>query len=1029
MVADLEMAQQETIARASSAFRSVPQRQLKSRLLVPTLLYSGNRVERSTDRWVSNMPADIPPRSGRQLVWTTSVDVKGLKRDGYTVWKYGDLRAEFITPARSVTEERNSLNNAAAPLLELLSRSQRLAVIGVPAQTLGDLTDIYGYLVEPAFRRNLTLLIQADRELETLEADELIDPRMRYPADYERLKYLARRFLVKQCDGLPPLTPIESWLLQAMRNESLTPQAQFGIGRYRADFAFPSHRLIVEADGRDWHDAQRDAARDVHLEQLGWSTIRFTGSEIYRDPPGVARQVAQALAARDVVVDYTPVEDGSRPWWVRLLDRLFHRGGPSVREDAPPPWGPPRPMPMWKANLDADQRRAVDAHEGVVQVIAPAGSGKTTVMISRVQELLSRGVPANRILCTTFNKAARDELDDRLKQVGVSGVDVRSFHALGRHILDVEQLLRSDIRTFIYGQWRFIARKAMEAIGQGVWLDAPVAADLISDYKLAKMWTPAEARARATTPEQQTAAEIYTLYEDELAQSDQNDFDDLILNAVTLLREDVDARRRWQARWDSILVDEYQDIEPAQELLIRLLAAPHDAIFAVGDEDQCIYSWRRASVERIVMLDVDYPGLERIVLGTSYRCPAVIVEAAKSLIENNLRRFPKQISHATTNPTAGEIICHETNDVSAGAKHVAALLNEHLDQPNGVVVLTRTTRLLQAVAQACAEEGIPFRAPERARRPMDSAATLLAYLRLAAMPGRATPDDVAKSCRVPNRYLPNGAEKHVAARLRAGDSFAAAVSSLNLAQAWRIDALEVWATLCADLSECDDGQEAIRLLRSGGGLDEHYASVEQMSPHDQVELDTLSALEDDASGLSVPAFVTLMEQREQLIGADNDPDGIELNTIHAAKGREWDTVIVFGVDDKQLPHLRAVVDAETDDDLRDALEDERRLLYVAITRTRQTLHVVTTGDPSPFLKEAGILGATATLPTLPSLAAIKAKNAQTADGNTPAPAAPAKITAKVIMAKYASTCEICQHPITPGTPIKKSAGNWVHASC
>lgn len=92
-----------------------------------------------------------------------------------------------------------------------------------------------------------------------------------------------------------------------------------------------------------------------------------------------------------------------------------------------------------------------------MQVIAPAGSGKTTVMISRVQELLSRGVPANRILCTTFNRAARDELDDRLKQVAATGVDVRRFHALGRHILNEEGLLRNDIGAFSYGQWRFMA--------------------------------------------------------------------------------------------------------------------------------------------------------------------------------------------------------------------------------------------------------------------------------------------------------------------------------------------------------------------------------------------------------------------------------------------------------------------------------------------------------------------------------------------------------------------------------------------
>jgi DNA helicase-2/ATP-dependent DNA helicase PcrA len=301
-------------------------------------------------------------------------------------------------------------------------------------------------------------------------------------------------------------------------------------------------------------------------------------------------------------------------------------------------------------------------------------------------------------------------------------------------------------------------------------------------------------------------------------------------------------------------------------------------------------------------------------------------------------------------------------------------LNEHLDHPDRVVVLARTTRLLQAVAQACVKEGIPIRAPEGARRLSDSATTVLAFLRLSAMPRRATADDVATTCRVPNRHLPNGAEHAVAARLRAGDSFASAITSLNLWDAWRAEELDRWAALFTELADCGDAGEAVQLLRTGGGLDQHYARADRMSRHDQVELDTLHALEEESSWLPVSAFVTVMEQRARLNVANDDPDGIELSTIHAAKGREWDTVILFGADGSQLPHLRAVIDAESDDDLRDALEAERRLLYVGMTRTRQTLHVVTTGDPSPFLDEAGILSCSTELPTFTMLEAVKERN-------------------------------------------------------
>jgi DNA helicase-2/ATP-dependent DNA helicase PcrA len=262
-------------------------------------------------------------------------------------------------------------------------------------------------------------------------------------------------------------------------------------------------------------------------------------------------------------------------------------------------------LPSWLLPLDESQRRAVQAGAGVVQAIAPAASGKTAVLVARAKELVSLGAPANRILCLSFNRAAAEQLRSRLNALALDGVEVRSFHALGRAILKDAELLRGRLHATTFAEWRWLAREAMQGTEDGVWIEPADAQDHISQLKLAELVTAGEYNAllsRSPPQVERTVGLLYELHEQHLERSDRNDFDDLIAASVRLLREDAEQRRRWQDRYAVVLVDEYQDIEPAQELLVRLLTAPEDALFCVGDEDQCIYAWRRASVGRIIDL-------------------------------------------------------------------------------------------------------------------------------------------------------------------------------------------------------------------------------------------------------------------------------------------------------------------------------------------------------------------------------------------------------------------------------------------
>jgi superfamily I DNA/RNA helicase len=382
------------------------------------------------------------------------------------------------------------------------------------------------------------------------------------------------------------------------------------------------------------------------------------------------------------------------PRWYSLAERLSRRGD-----------SPPRPA----ARLDPEQNAAVCAGDGVVQVIAPAGSGKTTVLIERVRELRRRGTPADRILCSTFNRDACREIAARLTGGGIDDICVRSFHGLGLHILRQEGRLRERIGTLDPARWQELATLAAAAEPGCGRFDAAAAQDAVSLFKLALMIRPEVALDRAATlgAHPRAAARAFALYQQHLKRERMYDFDDLIAESIALLQDDTRARERWQARFERVLVDEYQDIEPAQALLIGLLAAPHDSLFCVGDEDQCIYAWRRASVQRVIELDQTYPGLERFPLVRNYRCGRTITHASRRLIRHNRCRFRKPL-HAGVRQS-GQIAVWPQADPTSGAACVAELLQGAA--PGEVAVLARTGNLLRAVATACgygpeaAEEG------------------------------------------------------------------------------------------------------------------------------------------------------------------------------------------------------------------------------------------------------------------------------------------------------------------------------------
>ncbi|MDA0164010.1 ATP-dependent helicase [Solirubrobacter ginsenosidimutans] len=744
--------------------------------------------------------AALPP-----LVWTTDA-----QPEGYEVVEFDRLLRELARRG----SRGGSLANPAQPWLNRVAGLDALAVLGVRLDTLAELRGFYGYVLEPAWRHGLRLLVECEQRLSQLDPKRFIDPEFAYPYTLER---------------------------------------------------------ALNAAARIWRPVENDAG------------------------------------------------------------------------------GEPSPV----SPLDPEQRRAVGARAGTVQIIAPAGSGKTTVLIERVRELLRRGVRTERILATTFNRAASTELQARLAGAGVRAVRARTFHSLGRWLLREEGLGRpGDPGSPSANQFKRLC--SLAARETGTWVDVAVARARVSDIKLTLLATPAEFAARHTRAfaDGETLARIYALYERSQAERGVNDFDDMVMLAVRALREDAAVRARWQARFSHVLVDEYQDIEPAQELLVRMLAAPEDELFCVGDDDQTLYGFRRASVRRTLDLDLAYPGLYRVALAHNYRCPPEIVEASRRLIGHNHVRFGKTIEPDPGRGAESAIELHEPESAPAGAAAVARRLAR--SRRGEIVVLARTTNLLRTVALACAAQNVAISAPPGVFEADDAREAIEAYVRLCGAPADARADDVTLVCRRPNRGLPFESGQAVADQLQAGFTFTEAFAGLAADERQRPKLDQAGRVLDA-LAGMTDARRFLRYLRSSGGLDAYFEEHDAGGT-EQIELEVLEQAEAEAAGMSVAAYGALLTQRTDALRAVRDDErGIELATIHGAKGRQWPRVELFGGDEGQLPHAMALDVTEAEIEAGEGEEAERRLAYVAFTRARDQLSITSSGaTASRFLLEAGL---------------------------------------------------------------------------
>lgn len=656
---------------------------------------------------------------------------------------------------------------------------------------------------------------------------------------------------------------------------------------------------------------------------------------------------------------------------------------------------PPAALPPMDFPPDPTQQAAIDAPAGVAQIIAPAGSGKTSTMLERARELRRRGVPDERILCVVFGHAVRQEIRARMADAGVRA-ETRTFNGLAYWICDEADALPMQ-RTPTepsFGQWRRLAAAALSDVGkQGVWFEPPDAREALAEIMLVDRLTPEEYAATLdadSDPALHTKAALYRRYVEMQEENERASHNQLMLRAIGLLRDDPEIRADWQRRFEHVLVDEYQDIDPAQELLVRIVAAPHDQLFCVGDEDQTVFAWRRASVQRIVCLDRHYPSLQRFPLGINYRCPPEIVRGSAALIANNGMRFPKTIEPRPGRVDDEAVHVHRAVGPGASAATIADVLAGKVKQALGeidvdvegsdeekeeelrklaarqvrgrVAVLGRTYDALRTVALACVDEKVPVDGARRLFEPAGARRSLLEHLTLALRPEDADAKLVRSVCSTPGRQLPfdkskplkDTPEGMIAAQLKAGASFTEVFAGIEAPKRKPYNLLAP-GPLFERLATEPDAARAIALLRDEGGLDAWFDYWDQTGSGEGFEVETLAQAQRQARGMGTLQYLEFLEgEVERLLEYRDDVNGIEFLTMHRSKGRQWPEVIVVACDDGELPHSRANEADAAALARGEGPEAERRLAYVAFTRAMERLDVHC-WKPSKYLTEAGFL--------------------------------------------------------------------------
>lgn len=607
--------------------------------------------------------------------------------------------------------------------------------------------------------------------------------------------------------------------------------------------------------------------------------------------------------------------------------------------------------------LNPGQDQAVKYVSGPCLVLAGAGSGKTRVITNKIAYLVQQcGYKARNIAAVTFtNKAAR-EMKERVGQTlgkqESKGLMVSTFHTLGLNIIKREHKhlgLKSGFSLFDDQDQLALLKELTETQLDG---DKDLLRQLLSAISNWKndMLTPDQAKAHAQGEQQQLFAFCFEMYQKQMRAYNALDFDDLIALPVLLLRTNEEARTRWQNRIRYLLVDEYQDTNTSQYELVRLLVGQRERLTVVGDDDQSIYSWRGAKPQNLVLLGQDYPNLKLIKLEQNYRSTNRILRCANILIANNPHVYEKSLFSTLPDGEKLKVLLAKNEDHEAERVTGEIIAHKFLNRTNyrDYAILYRGNHQSRLIEKSLMQNRVPYKLSGGtsffARAEIKD---IMAYLKVLVNPA----DDNAflRIVNTPKREIgPVTLEKLGSYANMRGKSLFEASFEMGLEHHLTGRGLEnlqrftAWLVKIGDQAERGDTVEAVRSLVR----DIHYEDwlYETSSSPKAAEMrmknvsDLYSWIVADLEGdnydqeektlKEVVQRLTLrdmMERNEE----DEDSDAVQLMTLHASKGLEFPYVYLLGSEEGILPHQSSIDE--------DNVEEERRLMYVGITRAQKEL--------------------------------------------------------------------------------------------
>ena len=629
------------------------------------------------------------------------------------------------------------------------------------------------------------------------------------------------------------------------------------------------------------------------------------------------------------------------------------------------------------------QMTALEHRDGPMMVLAGPGSGKTTVITHRIKRLLEAGVDPSGILVITFTKAAAAEMkerflrlareeDERRKQAGQkawglhrpqgagssleaagSRMSFGTFHSVFYHIL--KWAYRFPAGNVISGEEkRQYFKKFLDESGMEVEDEAEFISSIINEISYVKGERLDLKYYYSQNCPEEWFKKLYDGYDEMLEQTGKIDFDDMLVMCHELFTKRKDILAAWQKKFKYILVDEFQDINLLQYQVVRMLALPENNLFIVGDDDQSIYRFRGAKPEIMLGFEKDFPGTKRVLLGTNYRSTKEIVETSLKLIGHNKVRFEKKLEpfRGSGRPVDFRVFDNPGQEMDTVAQSIRAYHDAGY-MWNEIAVLFRTGANSGLMAERLMGYNIPFQLRDVIPNLYSHwiAKDLFAYMEIAA--GSRKRSDFYRIMNRPNRYFSR-------------DAFDTPTVSFDRLKSFYQDRDWMEDRICdleADLRTMSRLKPvaAVNYIRKVIGYDDYlrsYAEFRRMKPEELFE--TADKLAESAA-----EFETFEAWKEHAVRYEEElkkqnleetreaKDRVTLSTMHSAKGLEYPVVFVVDVNEGIVPHHKAGLPAD--------IEEERRLFYVALTRAKDRLHVAAVReryhrktDVSRFIGEAGL---------------------------------------------------------------------------